>query len=173
LAEKVASRNRSEGGRLEVANINAPGQVVVAGADADIEWVSDRGKDLGVRRVIPLKVAGAFHSRFMAPAADAVGEALTGVSFSDPEFPVWSNTTAQPHQTEELAATLKSQVVSTVRFEESLTNMASAGVDTFVHVGPGDVTAAMARRTIDGATVHVVTEVADIPGVADSLVTVS
>lgn len=173
LAERVASRNRSEGGRLEVANINAPGQVVVAGSDTDIDWVSEHGKDLGVRRVIPLKVAGAFHSAFMAPAADAVGDALSGVAFSEPEFPVWSNTTAQPHERDQLADTLKSQVVSTVRFEESLANMASAGVDTFVHVGPGDVTAAMARRTVDGATVHVVSEVVDIAGVADSLVTVS
>jgi [acyl-carrier-protein] S-malonyltransferase len=173
LAERVASRNRSEGGRLEVANINAPGQVVVAGAEADIAWVSENGKDLGVRRVIPLKVAGAFHSGFMAPAADVVGEALLGVSFAEPEFGVWSNTTARPHQRDELADTLRSQVVSTVRFEESLANMASGGADTFVHVGPGDVTAAMAKRTVDDSTVHVVSEVADIPGVADSLVTVS
>lgn len=172
-ASEVASRRRAEGGRLEVANVNAPGQVVVAGSEADIRWVVENGSDLGVRRAIPLKVAGAFHSSFMAPAADEVGEALTGIRFDDLRFPVWSNTTARPHDTGDLIDTLRSQVVSTVRFEESLRGMAAEGVDTFVHVGPGDVTAGMAKRSVDGATVHVVSEVADIPAVAESLVTVT
>ena len=173
LAEEMAARSRDQGGRLEVANINAPGQVVVAGSAADIEWVSENSRDLGVKRVIPLKVAGAFHSGFMDPAADDVGEALAGVVFSEPEFPVWSNTTARPHDVSQMAATLRSQVVSPVKFEESLRDMSAAGVDTFVHVGPGDVTAGMAKRSVDGATVHVVSEVADIPVVADALVTVT
>lgn len=173
LAEEIARQRRAEGGRLEVANINAPGQVVVAGSADDIRWVSDNARDLGVRRAMPLKVAAAFHSGFMDPAADEVGEALSRVEFSDPGFPVWSNTTARPHETADLAATLRSQVVSTVRFEEGLRDMAAAGVDTFVHIGPGDVTAGMARRTVDEATVHVISEVADIPDVARSLVTVT
>lgn len=173
LAFEVAAKRQGEGGRLEVANINAPGQVVVAGSVDDIEWVTSNARDLGVRRAIPLKVAGAFHSGFMEPAANEVGKALLDVSFGDPKFPVWSNTTARPHETADLAATLRSQVVSTVRFEESLRGMASEGVDTFVHIGPGDVTAGMARRTVDGATVHVISETGDIPAVADSLVTVT
>lgn len=173
LAEEVASERRDRGGRLEVANVNAPGQVVVAGSDEDMAWLAEQGRDLGLRRVIPLKVAGAFHSSFMKPAADEVGDALATVSFSEPAFPVWSNTTARPHHRDEIADTLRAQVVSAVRFEESLRDMAADGVDTFVHVGPGDVTAGLARRTVDGATVHVVSEVADIPDVADALVTVT
>ena len=172
LAEEVASRRRAEGGRLEVANINAPGQVVVAGSKGDIEWVTENARDLGFRRVIPLKVAGAFHSSFMEPAADEVAGALAGVSFSEAEFPVWSNTTAAPHDLGRMAHTLRSQVVSPVRFEESLHAMSETGIDTFVHVGPGDATGGMAKRTIADATVHVVSGVADIPSVADSLVTV-
>lgn len=173
LAARIAAKRRDEGGRLEVANVNAPGQVVVAGSTADIEWLSGNARDLGVRRVIPLKVAGAFHSGFMEPAADEVGEALSAVTFSDPQFPVWSNTTAQPHEAGSVADSLRSQVVSTVRFEESLMHMAAAGVDTFVHIGPGDVTAGMAKRTVGEATIHTVSEVSDIPAVADSLVTVT
>jgi len=172
-AEEVARKGRDRGGRIEVANINAPGQVVMAGSEEDMAWLAEQGRDLGLRRVIPLKVAGAFHSSFMEPAADEVGDALATVSFSEPAFPVWSNTTARPHDRDELANTLRAQVVSTVRFEESLRDMAAKGVDTFVHVGPGDVTAGLARRTVDGATVHVVSEVADIPDVADALVTVT
>lgn len=173
LAGRVADARRAEGGRLEVANINAPGQVVVAGSRDDIDWLAENARDLGVRRVIPLKVAGGFHSGFMEPAAEEVGAALAGVNFSDPEFPVWSNATARPHEIAEAADSLRSQVVSTVRFEESLRDMADAGVGTFVHVGPGDVTAGMVKRTVEGADVHVVSEVADIPAVTDSLVTLT
>jgi len=171
LAEEISAKRRADGGRLEVANVNAPGQVVVAGSEADISWVAEKAKALGVRRAIPLKVAGAFHSGFMAPAVDEVGEALEAVEFTDPAFPVWSNTTARPHETGRVADTLCSQVVSTVRFSESLEDMAGSGIDTFVHVGPGDVTAGMAKKTLEGALVYIVSEMADIPGVVDSIVT--
>lgn len=154
-----------------MANINAPGQVVVAGGAEDIAWIVENARDLGVRRAIRLNVAGAFHSSFMAPAAAEVGVALASVDFTHPEFPVWSNMTAVPHQASTIAAALESQVVSTVRFEESLVAMAEQGIDTFVHIGPGDVTAGMAKRTVDGASVHVISEPVDIPGVVDALVT--
>ncbi len=171
-AAEVARLNGADGGRLQVANINAPGQVVVAGAAADIDWVAEHAGDLGLRRVMPLKVAGAFHSSFMAPAAGEVEGALGSIRFSDPRFPVWSNTTARPHETSDLAATLAAQMVSTVRFSESLEDMRASGVTTFVHVGPGDVTAGMARRTLPDASVHVVSETEDIPSVIDAIVSI-
>jgi [acyl-carrier-protein] S-malonyltransferase len=173
LAGDLVARRRDAGGRLEVANINGPGQVVVAGSADDIEWLAGNAGDLGVRRVIPLNVAGAFHSDFMAAAAEEVGRALAGVDFVEPSFPVWSNTTARPHIASDMAATLRSQVLSTVRFQESLLDMSASGIDTFLHVGPGDVTAAMAKRTVEGAAVHVVSSMADIPGVSAALVTIA
>lgn len=173
LALEIVARRGESGGHLQVANLNAPGQVVMAGSVEDIEWLSENVRELGVRRAIPLKVAGAFHSSFMDPAAAQVGETLGDVRFTQPDFPVWSNTTARPHEVGELAATLQSQVVSTVRFEECLAGMAAAGIDTFVHIGPGDVTAGMAKRTIEGASVHVVSSIADIPGVTEALVTMA
>lgn len=173
LAGRVAERRQSMGGELQVANINAPGQVVVAGSAEDIDWVVANARELGVRRAIPLKVAGAFHSSFMSPAADEVGEALAAIEFETPDFPVWSNTTARPHDAAALATTLRDQVVSTVRFEESLGDMARARIETFVHIGPGDVTAGLAKRTIAEASVHVVSRLSDIPGVVDSIVTMA
>ena len=173
LAEEIVTRRGAEGGRLQVANLNAPGQVVVAGSAEDLDWLTENARDLGVRRVIPLKVAGAFHSPFMEPAADEVALALADVVFTEPRFPVWSNTTARPHSTVDLAETLRSQVVSTVRFADCLTDMSAAGVDTFVHVGPGDVTGGMARRTVEGAEVHVVSSTDDIPAVVESLVSIA
>ena len=173
LARSVVEQRSSEGGRLELANINAPGQVVVAGGADDIEWLSENSRDLGVRRVIPLKVAGAFHSSFMDPAADDVGEALAELEVETPAFPVWSNTTAKPHDVADVRRLLREQVVSTVRFSEILLDMAGSGIDTFVHVGPGDVTAGMARRTVSDAQTLVVSEIDEIDGVADTLGTMA
>lgn len=167
-AESVADTRREMGGRLQVANINAPGQIVVAGGADDIEWLSENGGELGVRRVIPVNVAGAFHSTFMAPASAELAQVLDDVTFTEPTFPVWSNTTATPHDSD-VAATLVRQVVSPVRFAESLTSMAASGIDTFIHIGPGDVTAGMARRTVPDATVLVISDLEDIDAAMDVL----
>ena len=171
LASQIAEIRNAEGGRLEVANINAPGQVVVAGGADDITWLAANSRDLGVRRVVPLKVAGAFHSSFMKSAASEVGEAIATVEIASSEFPVWSNTTARRHNHTAIGELLESQVVSPVRFEESLIDMASSGISTFVHIGPGDVTAGMAKRSVEGAEVMVVSDIDDIDGAATTLIT--
>jgi [acyl-carrier-protein] S-malonyltransferase len=173
LARSVVERRSAEGGRLELANINAPGQIVVAGSAVDIDWLSENSRDLGVRRVIPLKVAGAFHSSFMESAADEVGKALAELDIAQPAFPVWSNTTAKPHDVADVRRLLRDQLVSTVRFSESLSDMAASGIDTFVHVGPGDVTAGMARRTVSDAKVLVVSKIDEIDEAAGSLGTMT
>jgi [acyl-carrier-protein] S-malonyltransferase len=166
-AERAAAARRAEGGHLYVANVNAPGQVVVSGAAEDLEWVAAHGRDHGVRRAISLNVAGAFHSPFMADAADELGAALAGVAFARPAFPVFANVTAAP--IEDVAATLAAQLVGTVRFAESLTAMAAAGVEAFVHVGPGHATAGMARRTVPEATVLTVSSLDEVGAVAQAL----
>lgn len=173
LAASIAAERRAAGGRLEVANINAPGQIVVAGAKADLEWLEAEGRGKGVRRVIPLNVAGAFHSSFMEPAAAEVAEALDRIEVSEPRFRVWSNTTGKPYTREDMAGLLARQVVSTVRFKESLEHMSQHGIGVFVHVGPGDVTAGMARRTVADAEVLVVSEIDDIENATHTLGTMN
>jgi [acyl-carrier-protein] S-malonyltransferase len=153
-AEAMSAACRSGGGALWVANINAPGQVVVAGTATAIEWAGQHARDFGIRRVIPLKVAGAFHSPLMEPAAADLATSLEGAEFLPAEFAVWANADAAPVL--DPVDTLHRQLTSPVRFAESLEAMAAAGVDTFVHIGPGDVTAGLAKRTVPGATVHVV-----------------
>ncbi len=169
LAESVCCANAAGGGRLTVANVNAPGQVVVAGGAADLEWLEENGRELGVRRAVRLKVAGAFHSPFMAPARDAFRTAVTQVSPVDGHFPVYGNVSAEPLATDEIVDELAVQIVSPVLFADTLTNMARAGIDTFLHIGPGDVTAGMAKRTVDGATVHVVSHLGAIEEVVADL----
>ena len=171
-AQAVCAARQEEGGRLSVANVNAPGQVVVAGGAEDIEWLAENGREHGVRRAIPLKVAGAFHSSFMEPAVANVEAALEGVEVSSPQFPVWSNTTAQSHVAADIKATLARQVVEPVLFADSLTDMARNGVTTFLHVGPGDVTAGLAKRTLDDVEIHVVSGVDDIPAAMEAVVTI-
>ena len=166
-ALRICRDRAAMGGRLQVANMNAPGQIVVAGGAEDLDWLSGNVRNLGVRRAIPLKVAGAFHSTFMAPAAESVASALKGVEISEPAFSVWANTTAAPHEASRIAALLGRQVVEPVRFAESLRGMAASGMSTFVHVGPGEVTAGLAKRTLQGVEVRVVSSLGDIAEGAD------
>ena len=166
-AEAFTELRRREGGHLWVANINAPGQIVVAGGAEDIIWAVANGRDHGVRRVIPLKVAGAFHSPYMAAAAEALSGALEEIRFGEPAFPVYANVTAEP--VIDIAANLALQLVSQVRFADSLVAMAGIGITTFVHIGPGNVTATMAKRTVKDAVVLSVSSRADIDDVVKKL----
>jgi [acyl-carrier-protein] S-malonyltransferase len=166
-AEEVAALRRSEGGSLFVANINAPGQIVVAGGTEDIAWLAAEARGLGIRRAITLKVAGGFHSPFMASAAESLGEALSDTTITTPDFDVYANVTGQP--TTDPKSTLNQQLTSTVRFAETLKAMADAGIDTFVHIGPGDVTAGLAKRTVKGSTVHVVSTTGEARAIAELL----
>jgi len=160
-AEAIARHRRDEGGRLWVANLNAPGQVVLAGAAPDIEWLVSNARDLEVRRAVPLKVAGAFHSPLMSAAASQLEAAIEDVEFGPPAFPVWANVTASAHDAQ-IPARLVEQLTGPVRFQESLEAMAAAGADIFVHVGPGDVTAGLVKRSVGGAEPVVVSSLDDI-----------
>lgn len=167
--EAVTARRREDDGRLWVANINAPGQVVVAGGRDDVEWLQDNARDLGLRRVVPLSVAGAFHSPFMEPAAERLTAALGRFDPGPPAFPVYANVSAAPVAGAAVTDSLAAQVVSPVRFSETLEAMWDDGIDTFVHVGPGDVTAGLAKRTLKEAQVLTVSTLADIPEAAAAL----
>jgi [acyl-carrier-protein] S-malonyltransferase len=167
-AEAMASARREEGGRLWVANLNAPGQVVVAGGVEDIAWAEANVGRFAIRRAIPLKVAGAFHSPFMAAAARDLHEAVAAVTIGPPAFPVWSNVTAEPHGVQ-VAPMLVAQLTAPVRFAESVLAMESAGVELFVHVGPGDVTAGLAKRSVLSADAIAVSSLDGIAAAVDRL----
>lgn len=163
--EAIAANRRSDGGRLWVANINAPAQIVLAGSEEDIAWLIENARVLGLRRSVPLAVAGAFHSPYMAPAASRLGAALDDATFMAPEFPVYANTTARP--AEDPARQLGEQLVRPVQFVAMLEQMSADGVETFIHVGPGDVTAGLVKRTLPEATVHVVSDLDGIAAIAN------
>jgi [acyl-carrier-protein] S-malonyltransferase len=166
-AEEVAALRRSEGGSLYVANINAPGQIVVAGGTEDLAWLAAEARGLGIRRAIILNVAGGFHSPFMASAAESLEEALRSATVTTPDFDVYANVTGRP--TTDPKSTLNEQLTSTVRFAETLEAMADAGIDTFVHIGPGAVTAGLAKRAVKDAEVHVVSTTDEARAIAGLL----
>lgn len=153
-AETLCADRRQQGGRLWVANLNAPGQVVVAGGVEDIRWAGEVVKEFGMRRAIPLKVAGAFHTPFMAAAVEDLRQAVDETEFQTPVFDVYANTSAAVYPAD-VGATLLDQVVGQVRFQALLENMGQT-VEALVHIGPGDVTAGMAKRSVPDVPVFTV-----------------
>lgn len=163
----TASRN---GSSVEVANLNAPGQLVVSGARDALERVTESARAGGARRVLPLKVGGPFHSVYMRPAAEAVGQALADTPLRRPDIPVVLNASARATQEpDELRDELAVQVYSAVRWTETLQRLAELGCDRFLEVGPGTVLAGLVRRTLPDARVASFGSLADLPEVCSLL----
>jgi [acyl-carrier-protein] S-malonyltransferase len=145
-----------------MANDNAPGQVVIGGTHAGVEAATDRARGLGVRRVVPLSVAAAFHTRLMAPAAEALAPVLATTAFRSPSAPVVSNADARLYPgADGWPQRLADHLVSPVRWRSSLEKLSEIGVETLVEVGPGNVLAALARRTVPSLTTRSVTVPSD------------
>ncbi len=129
------------------ANINAPGQIVIAGAAEAVERAGDRAKALGARRVRPLPVSAPFHCGLMQPAQERLEGDLRALVVSDPAIPVVANLDAEPKRDAAAAiSALVDQVTAPVRWEQVVRRLASEGVDTYVEVGPGTVLSGLIRR---------------------------
>jgi [acyl-carrier-protein] S-malonyltransferase len=134
-----------------VANFNAPGQVVIAGSPDGVEAATKHAKDLGAKKVMPLQVAGAFHTPYMAAARNRLRAALADADPRDSDVPVVSNVDALPHvQAADWASLLSAQLSSPVRWKHCLLTLADAGVTDFAELGPGAVLTGMAKRTVPG-----------------------
>ena len=134
-------------GKLEVANYLCPGNTVVSGSLAALDKLEQIGRERGGIRATRLSVAGAFHTDIMRPADTTVGEALAAVTMQTPRIPVWSNVDAQPHtDPATLRELLVKQVVSPVRWEDTMRGLIAAGVERFYEIGPGRVLAGLMKR---------------------------
>lgn len=135
-------------------NYNCPGQVAVAGRKAELPAFSQAVKEAG-GRALPLKVAGGFHSPFMAQAAKQFGLALEQVTLREPRLPLYSNYTGLPY-TGNFTTLLEEQIRNPVRWQAIVRHMLDQGVDTFVEVGPGEVLCGLIRKIDQTArTFHV------------------
>jgi len=134
---------------IDVANYNSPGQIVISGEKSRVEQAVVQLKECGMRKVIPLTVAGAFHSRLMAPAGEKLAPVVAATPMQLPATPVWHNFSAAcAASVEELRANLVSQVAGSVRWEQCVRAMVAAGGDTMVEFGPGNVLTGLLRRTL-------------------------
>ena len=129
-----------------VANINSAAQQVLSGSKADV------AKELGVKRAIPLATAGAFHSKYMAPAREKLAAVLDGIAFSAPKMPVLSNVTGKPHPADPAAikACMLEQVTGTTNWAADVAAAQALGCARFVEFGPGKVLSGLVKK-IDAA----------------------
>jgi [acyl-carrier-protein] S-malonyltransferase len=139
---------------VDIANINAPGQIVISGELAKVEAAIGVAREHGIRRATLLNVAGAYHSRLMDSAYAPFGEALAEVEMHVPAFPVISNVTGEEVQTlPEIRRTLQDQVTATVRWSDSMQRMLARACEFFVELGPGTVLASLLQRVSKEAKV--------------------
>jgi [acyl-carrier-protein] S-malonyltransferase len=157
----------SDAASVEIANLNAPGNIIVSGAREALGRLEVAARAAGARRVLPLNVGGPFHSVYMRRAADTLGRALEGASFSPARVPVIANASAEVAEAPEaLREELTVQVYSPVRWIETLQKLAAIGCDRFLEVGPGNVLAGLVRRTLAGVQVASFGSLADLDSAA-------
>jgi len=159
----VEAASDEPGGVVAPANLNAPGQVVIAGHARAVAKAGDRAKALGAKRVIPLAVSAPFHCALMKPAELRLAPELRALHATDPTVPVVANVDAEPKRTAAAAIdALIRQVSAPVRWEEVVRRLIAEGVTTFVELGPGAVLAGLIRKIDRNADVFNVEDAAGL-----------
>lgn len=131
-------------GEVGIANLNAPGQIVISGEKAALERAAARCRERGARRIVPLQVAGAYHSPVMKPAQEKLRKELEAVRISPPRLPVWTNVSARPlTDPEEIRTALADQICRPVLWEATIR---AIGAAKYFEFGPGGVLAGLVRR---------------------------
>jgi [acyl-carrier-protein] S-malonyltransferase len=153
LDEKAAKEICLAAG-THVSNINSPGQIVISGAEENLAQAKRLAEAKGARRVIPLKVSGAFHSHLMGPAVDSLASAISGLTFRKPLVPLVANVTGEAlTDVEAIKRELIDQLLNCVQWQRSVENMIAAGVTTFFEIGPGQVLTGLIKRISTGVQV--------------------
>jgi [acyl-carrier-protein] S-malonyltransferase len=159
-----ACAEAADGQIVTPANLNAPGQIVIAGHAQAVARASERAKALGAKRAIPLAVSAPFHCALMKPAEDRLAPELRALPSKDPAFPIVANVDAEPKRTAaESIDALVRQVSSPVRWEDVVRRLIAEGATTFVELGPGSVLAGLIKKIDRSVTVF---SVEDEPGLA-------
>lgn len=155
-----------DGSSVELANLNAPGQLVVAGDRLALERLAELARPAGAKRVLPLNVGGPFHCVYMRPAAEALQRALEVTDFRPANMDVVVNATAQATRDPvALRDELARQLYSAVLWIETIQQLTELGCDRFLEVGPGSVLAGMLKRTLPKARVASFGALSDLPAV--------
>jgi [acyl-carrier-protein] S-malonyltransferase len=150
-----ACEEAAEGDVVSPANVNGPGQIVIAGAAAAVTRACERAKALGARRAIPLSVSAPFHCALMKPAEDRLAPELRALLARDPGVPVIANVDAEPKRDGRSAIdALVRQVSAPVQWDAVVRRLASEGVTTYVEVGPGTVLSGLIRKILEDMSRH-------------------
>ncbi len=155
---------------VDVANLNAPGQIVLSGTVVGIDSAIAQAKDFGIRRAIKLNVAGAYHSRLMQSAQDQLAAELATVYIKSPALPVICNFGASPvSEPAEIRSMLEKQVTGSVRWTESIQALIAMGHRSFLELGPGKVIAGLISKIDKETTVYSVEDFASLDAAVEAL----
>lgn len=162
-------KRASSAGRVEAANFNCPGQIVISGEQAAVEEAERLAKEAGARKCMRLPVSGPFHTSYMKPAAEVLEQRFQKESFGRMEFPVYFNCTGRPETAADgqdegtvISDLLVRQVQSSVYMEDTIRNMIGAGAGRFVEIGPGKTLSGFVRRTDRSVQTVSITTAADL-----------
>ncbi len=148
---------------VQVANYNCPGQIVISGKLDAVQIATEKLKEAGARRVLPLNVSGPFHSYLLEEAGEKLGEYLEQVEVKKPEIPYVANVTARyVTKAEEVKPLLAKQVFSSVRWQQSVEQMIADGVDRFIEIGPGKTLVGFIKKIDRNVTVINIEKVEDL-----------
>ena len=137
-ADKIAEICENTPGKVQIANYNCPGQIVISGEAEAVKAASAALAEAGAKRVIPLNVSGPFHSQMLVPAGEKLYDFLQGVDVAEGFAPYYCNADAEEiTDAAKVKELLKRQVYASVRWQQTIENMIADGVDTFIEVGPG------------------------------------
>ncbi|MET3698019.1 [acyl-carrier-protein] S-malonyltransferase [Bacillus oleivorans] len=168
--KQITEQVTSEGASVQLANLNCPGQIVISGTKEGVALCSERAKEAGAKRVIPLEVSGPFHSSLMKPASEQLHNVLQELNWKNASVPVIVNVNAEPVQEkDELIRLLVEQLYSPVLWEDSVSTMINLGVDTFIEIGPGKVLSGLVKKVNRQVKTYAVQDEESFQQLAESL----
>ena len=169
-ALKESLKEASEVGYVDVANYNSPAQVVITGDEKAVAKAGELLLAKGARRVVPLAVSGAFHSKFMENAGHEFEKFTTDLDLSNAEIPVITNVDAEPTTSAaDFRVKMPKQIYSSVHWTQTIEKMAADGVEIFVEIGPGKVLAGLNKKIVPEAKVYNVFDKASLEATLDAL----
>ena len=170
VTDACAEAAAASGQVVSPANLNAPGQVVIAGHAGAVALAGERAKAMGAKRVIPLAVSAPFHCALMKPAEERLAPQLRALSAKDPRLPVVANVDAEPKRdAKNSIEALVRQVSSPVRWEDVVKRLIADGATTFVELGPGSVLAGLIKKIDRGVRVMSVENVESLGSALEQL----
>lgn len=169
-SDEPTVRALAEACGVDVANFNAPGQIVISGSTAGIAKALETAKEHGVRMAKEIDVAGAYHSRLMEAAQEKLAVELKKAEILTPRVPVVCNVEARAvSDPDDIRRTLEAQVTGSVRWSDSMRVFLDAGETTFVELGPGGVLAGLMKRIDRGATVISISDLVSLDAAVEKL----